>query len=201
MLPRCGWEIPQFLDSSHADLLGSPGCLVQPAQHLHDGHFPDDSISCPVRFNQADKKVQCCILIVTLAGNTCGSNLSIICSTSHVSPEPCLPSCGKAEKVPVMMEELEGVRSQFSIFFFIYLCCPLGSIKCPGSWGIKVSIQLQVKGWPKSVVRPQGKKRGCCTEGSTQEGTAWWLTSQGSFGLRLGWQGGLIQHLSLRVSS
>lgn len=144
--------------------------------------------------------VQCCILIVTLAGNTCGSNLSIICSTSHVSPEPCLPSCGKAEKAPVMMEELEGVRSQFSIFF-IYLCCPLGSIKCPGSWGIKVSIQLQVKGWPKSVVRPQGKKRGCCTEGSTQEGTAWWLTSQGSFGLRLGWQGGLIQHLSLRVSS
>lgn len=144
--------------------------------------------------------VQCCILIVTLAGNTCGGNLSIICSTSHVSPEPCLPSCGKAEKAPVMMEELEGAPSQFSMFF-IYLCCLLGSIKRPGSRRIKVSIQLQVKGWPKSVVRPQGKKRGCCMEGSTQEGTAWWLTSQGSFGLRLGWQGGLIQHLSLRVSS
>ena len=59
---------------------------------------------------------------------------------------------------------------------------PLGSIKRPGSWGIKVSIQLQVKGWPESVVRSQGEKRGCCTEGSTQEGTAWGLTSQGGFG-------------------
>lgn len=63
---------------------------------------------------------------------------------------------------------------------------PLGSIKRPGSWGIKVSIQRQVKGWPESVVRSQGEKRGCCTDRSIQEGTAWGLTSQGNFGSQAG---------------
>lgn len=62
VLSRCGWEIPQLLGSSHTGLLGSSGCLVQPAQHLSDGHFPHDSISCHVRFTQADKKVQCPVL-------------------------------------------------------------------------------------------------------------------------------------------
>lgn len=63
--------------------------------------------------------VQRCILIVTLAASTCGGSLSTVCSTSHVSPEPCLPFHGGKEKAPGIVERLEG-RSELSLAF-LYL--------------------------------------------------------------------------------
>lgn len=125
VLSRCGWEIPQFLAPvtqacwDHLDVLSSQLSIL-----VMDIFQTTASVVLSGLTERIKRSsVQCCILIVTLVGNTCGGNLSIICSTSHVSPEPCLPSCGKAEKAPVVLEELEGRFDLSLAFLYLSLLC------------------------------------------------------------------------------
>lgn len=77
--------------------------------------------------------VQHCILIVTLAVTTYGGSLGTVCSTSHVSPEPCLPFHVGEEKAPVIMEKLVR-RFELSLaFLYPSLLCLWGVL------GIKVA--------------------------------------------------------------
>lgn len=85
--------------------------------------------------------VQSCILIVTLAVSICGGSLSTVCSTTRVSPEPCLPFPGGEEKAAVIVEKLEGRIELSSASLYPPLLCLWRAL---GSWCIKVFIQFQV---------------------------------------------------------